>query len=203
MSQSFVVHAGVCWCSRFWCMWRTESYAGKRVFWHQFLRHIERHCCHVLLCFLAYKSAWYMPALILKGVGTAHVYVSYIPYKIVTATVSEMKLMQHYCRTIATSWDVAALPRLYCAITKAASWVHKVCSTLRLFCFSESFWDVSKGSGRLWEHCQFKREQAHLNRQIVISSHLRWSNFPTYCNRMTAVNYLLYGLIFHSSLRVQ
>lgn len=140
MSQPFVVHAGVCWCSRFWWMCRMESYAGKQVFFlHQFLRHVGRHCCHVLFCFLTYKSAWYMPVLILKGVGTAHVYVSYITYKIVTATVSEARLMQHYCHTIATSWDVVALPRLDCTITKAASWVHKVCSTLCLFVFRKAF----------------------------------------------------------------
>lgn len=44
-----------------------------------------------------------MPVLILNVIGTAHVYLSYITYKIVTATVSEVRSMQHYCHTIATS----------------------------------------------------------------------------------------------------
>lgn len=82
--------------------WRAMQANRFFFFLHQFLRHVGRHCCHVLFCFLTYESAWYMPVLILKGVGTAHVYVSYIAYKIVTATVSQVRMMQHYCHTIAT-----------------------------------------------------------------------------------------------------
>lgn len=94
-----------------------------------------------------------MPVLIIKGVGTAHVYVSYITYKIVTATVSEVRLMQHYCYT--RQWNgtvqycLEMLPLCHVSTVLLRRQPLEYLKFVQPFVFLFFGQDNSKGPGRL------------------------------------------------------